>query len=267
MAQSCGVKDAGAICYWLGVHCEYLHDLAQAANWYGKAIAAFNQIGYKKRESRAYCNRGSVKMLMEDPSAIEDFEKAIVLNPIDGIARINIAKVYYRISDPGDEGYERALDEFADAIFADPDRYGPIVISVLRSIGYTWKEDLEKIEKRLAKKQGIDLDILTAGEREDILQAYHYYEIGNSFFWSGRYQEALEQFEMGKSQSRNFPGNFLGISMTAMQMIEVGAIPKGQIPLYLEKAEQNIDECLRIAPTHPDYLDAKKTIKNYKKAR
>jgi hypothetical protein len=53
--------------------------------------------------------------------------------------------------------------------------------------------------------------------------------------------------------------------MTAMQMIEVGAISKGQIPFYLEKAEQNIDECLRLAPTRLDYQNARKIIREYKK--
>jgi hypothetical protein len=113
--------------------------------------------------------------------------------------------------------------------------------------------------------QGVDLDTLAAGEREDILQAYRCFEIGNDLFQSGRYEEALEQFEKGKLLADRFPGNFLGVSMTAMQMIELGTIPKDQILVYLERAEQNIDECLRIAPTHLDYLDAKRIIRDVKK--
>ena len=109
------------------------------------------------------------------------------------------------------------------------------------------------------------LDTLTAGERGDIFQANRYFEIGNGLFRSGRYREALEQFEKGKLVTNKFPGNFFGVSMTAMQMIEVGAISKDQIPYYLEKAEQNVDECLRIVPTHLDYLNAKKIIGDYKK--
>jgi len=53
--------------------------------------------------------------------------------------------------------------------------------------------------------------------------------------------------------------------MTSMQMIEVGAISKDQIPFYLEKADQNIDECLRIAPMHLNYLEAKNIIRDYKR--
>jgi hypothetical protein len=77
--------------------------------------------------------------------------------------------------------------------------------------------------------------------------------------------EALEQYEKGKLLSNKFPGNYFGVSMTAMQMIEEGAIPADQIPIYLEKAEQNIDQSLRIAPTRMDYQSAKNIIKDYKK--
>ena len=95
---------------------------------------------------------------------------------------------------------------------------------------------MKKIGQRLAKKQGMDFDTLTDDEREDSLKAYHYYEIGNGFFQSGRYKEALEQFEKGKLLTNKFPGNFFGVSMTIMQMIEVGAIPKDQIPLLSGKS-------------------------------
>ncbi len=124
----------------------------QAAAWYEKAIKAFHQTGYQKRASRAHCNLGKVKMKMRDPSAMEEFEKAIALNPRNGTAHINIGTTYYGISERGDPGYERALDAFAAAIIADPSTYGPIVISRLRSIGYTWKEDLEEITKRVERK-------------------------------------------------------------------------------------------------------------------
>ena len=153
MAQGCSPKDAGPIYYWLGAHSEYLMDWKQAQVWYEKAINAFNQIGYQKRESRAHCNLGNVKMKMRDPSAMKEFEKAIALNPRNGTAHLNIGRIYYGISEPGDYRYERALDAFADAIVADPQTYGPMVISSLRSIGYTWKEDLEKITQRVESRQ------------------------------------------------------------------------------------------------------------------
>ena len=198
-------------------------------------------------------------MQLEDPSGMEEYEKAVTLNPMDGIAHISMGMAYYITDD-----YERALDAFAEAVWADPARYGPLVISRLQRFGYTWKEDVEKIGQRIAKKQGIDLDSLTACEREDSFQAYHYYEIGNGFFQSGRYKEALVQFEKGKLLTNKFPGNYFGVSMTAMHMIEVGAIPRDQFPFYLEKAEQNIDECLRIASYRLDYLRAKSVIRDYK---
>jgi tetratricopeptide (TPR) repeat protein len=259
MIQLCSPESEGAVYYWLGIHSEYLEDNDQAVIWYEKAIDAFHKIGYRKREARAHCNLGTVKMQLKDPSGMEEYEKAVTLNPMDGIAHISMGMAYYITDD-----YERALDTFADAVWADPTRYGPLVISRLQRFGYTWKEDVAKIGQRVAKKQGIDLDTLTASEREDSLQGYHYFEIGNGFFQSGRYREALEQFEKGKVLTRKFPGNYFGVSMTTMQMIEVGAIPRDQIPFYLEKAEQNIDECLRIAPTHLDYLKAKNIIRDYK---
>ncbi len=153
MAQDCSPKDAGSIYYWLGAHSEYLRDLKQAAIWYEKAINAFSQIGYQKRESRAHCNLGNVKMHMRDESAMEEFERAIALNPRNGSAHLNIAKTYYLISEPGDYRYELALDAFAAAIVADPLTYGPMVIASLREIGYTWKEDLEKITQRVENKR------------------------------------------------------------------------------------------------------------------
>lgn len=258
--KGCNLEEVGAIYYWLGIHTQYLEDFRQAESWYMKAIDAFHKIGYPKRESRAHCNLGRVKMKQRDPSGMEEFEKAIALNPMDGIAHIAIGTAYYMV-----DQRERALDAFAEAVSADPARYEPVVAARLQLFTYTWKEDMEKIGRLVAKKYGMDLDRLTAGEREDILQANHYFEIGYSFFRSGRYKEALEQYENGKLQSRNFPGNFFGVSMTAMQMIEVDAIPEDQIPYYLEKAEQNINHCLRIAPTHRDYLDAKNIIGEYKK--
>ena len=259
-AQGCSPKDEGAIYYWLGIHSEYLKDSAQAVIWYTKAVDAFHKLGYQKREARAHCNLGTVKMRLEDPSGMEEYEKAITLNPLDGIAHINIGTAYY-ITDE----YERALDAFAEAIWVDPDRYGPAVISRLQRFGYTWKRDLERIRQRVAEKQGMDWGTLTAGEREDILQANRCFENGNRLFQSGRYKEALEQFEKGKLITKRFPGNFLGVSMTVMQMIEVGAISEDQIPCYLDKAERNIDQCLRIAPTHLDYLRAKSMIRDYKR--
>jgi tetratricopeptide (TPR) repeat protein len=157
MAQECSSGDEGAIYYWLGIHSEYLTDWKQAAAYYEKAFSAFAQIGYRKRESRAHCNLGNVKMQLRDPSAMEEFKKAIALNPKNGTAYINIGTIYYGISERGDPRFEEALDAFADAIVADPSRYGPIVTSRLRSIGYTWKEDWEDVALRVASKQlGVD---------------------------------------------------------------------------------------------------------------
>lgn len=153
LVQSCSAKEAGSIYYWLGIHAEHLSDWKQAAAWYEKAIQAFGQLAYRNRESRAHCNLGKVKMRMHDPSGIEEYEKAIALNPRNGIAHLSIARMYYATSDAGDGRFERALDAFADAIMADPLTYGPMVVSSLREIGYTWKEDLEKITKKVESKQ------------------------------------------------------------------------------------------------------------------
>lgn len=155
LAQSCKPEEQGSIAYWLGIHSEYLCDYRQAAIWYEKAIAAFHQIGYQKRESRAHCNLGHVKMQSRDPSGMEEFNKAIALNPKNGTAHMNIGLTYYMVSNPGDERYEWAMDALADAVLADPDTYGPMILSRLRSISFTWKEDMLKIEVRAAKKRAM----------------------------------------------------------------------------------------------------------------
>jgi hypothetical protein len=260
MMKSCRPEDEGAIYYWLGIHTQYLEDFRQAEGWYQRAIDAFHMTGYPKREGRAHCNLGRVKMKHKDPSGMEEFEKAIALNPMDGIAQIDIGTAYYMIDE-----HEKALDAFAEAVWADPERYGPVVAARLHLFTYTWEEDMQQIGQRLAKKQGMDLDSLTAAERAHTMQANDYCQIGNSFFQSGRCKEALEQFEKGKLVTNKFPGNFFGVSTVVMYMIEIGAIPREQIPFYLEKAEQNIDQCLRIAPIHLDYLSVKNIIRDYKK--
>lgn len=83
MVQSSSAEGKGAIYYWLGIHNEYLEDEHQALHWYTKAVNAFKKIGYSKREGRARCNLGKVKMKLKDPSGMEEFEKAILLNPMD----------------------------------------------------------------------------------------------------------------------------------------------------------------------------------------
>jgi tetratricopeptide (TPR) repeat protein len=168
MAQDCSSGEEGAVYYWLGIHSENLADWRQAAGYYSKAIDAYAQMGYQKRQSRAHCNLGNVKMRLNDPSAMEEFERAIALNPRNGTAHINIGTIYYGISERGDPRFERALDAFADAIVADPSIYGPIVTSRLRSIGYTWKEDLEDITLRVASKQlGVSLEADAPAQRLD----------------------------------------------------------------------------------------------------
>ncbi len=148
MVADCGAEE-GAIYYWQGLHYEYEGDLDQAATSYQKAAEVYNAIDYKKRESRSHCNLGHVKMRRGDGSGMEEFEKAIALDPRNGTAYLNIARVYYRIGYPGDDNYELALDAFAGAVRADPVAYTPDVISSLREIGYTWKEDWEEIAKRV----------------------------------------------------------------------------------------------------------------------
>lgn len=146
-------EETGPIYYWMGIHSEWLSNWKRAAFCYEKAVYAFHEIGYRNRESRAHCNLGNVKMQMRDPSAMAEFETAIALNPRNGTAHLNIARTYYLVSERGDFRHELALDAFADAIVADPLTYGPRVISSLREIGYTWKEDLEEITRRVEKKR------------------------------------------------------------------------------------------------------------------
>jgi tetratricopeptide (TPR) repeat protein len=153
LLQRASPMSCGPIFYWLGIHSEYLMDRVAAKEAYEKAICIFNQIGFKHRESRARCNLGNVKMQLMDSSAMDEFEQAIILNPRNGTAHINIGTAYYRISERGDPRFDKAMEAYADAIIADPALYGPIVISRLRTFGYTWKEDLEDITQRVEKKR------------------------------------------------------------------------------------------------------------------
>lgn len=152
MINSSSPTEVGAIYYWLGIHAEYMRDYQQARIWYEKAADALLKIGYKNRASRAHCNLGNVKMHLGDPSGKDEFEQAIALNPKNGIAYINIAWPYYINSEPGDELHEWALDKLAEAVLADPDTYGPIVLARLRSISYIWKQEMEKICELVAQK-------------------------------------------------------------------------------------------------------------------
>ncbi|MCB9418750.1 MAG: hypothetical protein H6667_03025 [Ardenticatenaceae bacterium] len=179
MAQNCNSSDEGAIFYWLGIHSVYLMDRRQAAIYYEKAIDAFNRIGYLKRESRARCNLGDIKMGLGDPSGMEEFEKAVALNPKNGTAYINIGVTYYRISEHGDPRFEKALDAFANAIIADPDAYKPLVLSQLRSIGYTWREDWEDIVRRVVSRTpGTRIKSDPPAKNSDALQTSPKKEIG-----------------------------------------------------------------------------------------
>jgi len=153
-------KEVAPVYYWMGIHSEWLSHWTRAVFCYEKAACAFHEIGYRNRESRARCNLGNVKMQMRDPSAMEEWERAVALNPKNGTAHLNVARTYYRISEAGDYRFERALDAFADATLADPLTYGPMVMSSLREIGYTWKEDWEEITRRVENKRHY-----VAGER------------------------------------------------------------------------------------------------------
>lgn len=270
MADSCPPAEAGGVYYWLGIHAEYLHEYLQAAAWYAKAIAAFQKIGFTMRESRAHCNLGSVKMKLAevsaaevsaaDTSAISEFERAVALNPKNGIAYINIGMIYYLANK-----HERAIEAFAGAVLADPDRYLPLITARLRAIGYTWKEDLQEISQRAAIQWSLANGAVTADEVAQVAEAYRYFEAGNNFFNSARYPEALAQFEQGQSVAKNLPQNYMGACMSLMQMIETGGVAKEQIASCLIKAEHNIDACLRLNPTDEGYRKTKKLIGVYKK--
>ena len=61
--------------------------------------------------------------------------------------------MYYMSGDRGDPNHEKALEAFANAILADPERYGPIVTSRMRSYAYEWEDDLNQVLQRLSKAQ------------------------------------------------------------------------------------------------------------------
>lgn len=107
----------------------------------------------------------------------------------------------------------------------------------------------------------------TASSIEPMRQAAQFFEQGHSLFRTGRYQKALEQFEKGKMVTHEFTWNFLGVSMTIMQMIETGAIPEDQITLAVAMAEKNLKACLLINPKEQDYLNAMKGVQDFKKKR
>ncbi len=96
-------------------------------------------------------------------------------------------------------------------------------------------------------------------------QASQITERGFSYFRSGLYLKALEQFEKGKMISHEFTWNFLGVSMTIMQMLETGTVPKDQFTRAVKYAEKNLEVCLLLAPHEQDYLDAMRGIQDFKK--
>jgi len=257
LSRNCMPQDEGAIYYWIGIHSQYLQESDQAIIWYKKAIEAFQKSGFRKREGRAHCNLGTVKMQLQDPSGLEEYIKAVKLNPADGIAHICIGVARYSANDR-----EGALDAFADAVSADPDRYGPHVIIRLQILGSDWQDDVTNIALRIAKRQGIDLQ--KEAERDNYFRAGELIQLGNRLFQTNKYMEALQIFEKGKTLFPEIPSFYLGISMVTMQYIELRLISPDQIPDYLQKAETNINECLRLAPDNYEYIHAKEIIEEYK---
>lgn len=104
-----------------------------------------------------------------------------------------------------------------------------------------------------------------ASKLERANQAVQFAERGHSYFNSSQYQQALEEFEKGKMVTHEVPWNFLGASMTYMQMVVTGAVPEDQVIIYVERAEKNIQACLLISPRDQVYLDAKRNIEDYRK--
>lgn len=100
---------------------------------------------------------------------------------------------------------------------------------------------------------------------ERMRQAHLTFEQGNKLFQARRYHRALEIFEKGKLISHEFPWNFLGASMTRMQMVATKSIPKEQYALTIALAEKDIQVCIQISPSEPDYQTVWKEIKKYKK--
>jgi tetratricopeptide (TPR) repeat protein len=97
------------------------------------------------------------------------------------------------------------------------------------------------------------------------LEAQKFFERGNQEFLAGQYHKALEQFEQGTRIAPNIPGNFLGISMTLMQMVERHIIPKDQTRMYLDRAIYYMQECVRLAPGEKDYWYILEQIKQAQK--
>ena len=255
--HNCMPEQKGAIYYWLGIHSQYLNENDQAIIWYEKSIEAYKNIGYKKREGRVHCNLGTVKIRCNDPSGMEEYKKAIQLNPLDGIAHICIGVTRYAAND-----HEGALDAFADAVSSDSERYGPYVISRLQILGMDWQSDVKNIALRMSRKQGYNLQ--NEDECKEYFQAGELVQLGNNLFQAHKYKEALEIFEKGKNTFPKIPTFYFGISMVTMQFVELRLISTEQISDYLHKAEVNINECIRLAPENYNYIDAKEIIEEYK---
>lgn len=93
------------------------------------------------------------------------------------------------------------------------------------------------------------------------LEAHKFFESGNKEFLAGKYHKALEQFEQGTRIAPKIPSNFLGISMTLMQMVDLHIIPKEQIKSHLDKAEYYVQLCVRLNPKEKDYWHVLEQIK------
>ena len=148
-------NDLGPIYYWIAIHSENLREMDESLKWYQKAIEQFEKQGYWKREGRIHCNVGKIYLQKNNyERAISEFEEAVRLNESDGMAYFNMGMIYYRICDQGDEKYDKAIDAFAHAIRADPKVYASIVLSRMKFLSYSWKEDFNMVMQKASLLKG-----------------------------------------------------------------------------------------------------------------
>ena len=130
---------------------------------------------------------------------------------------------------------------------------------VLKEREKDWDKIVKSFKVIPSEKQPLSTNLM-----ERAIQAQHRFDQGNKYFQAGKYYQALEKFEEGKLISHEFPWNFLGASMTLMQMVETKTIPDDLYSLAVAFAEKNIHACILISPREQDYHHALKVIQDYK---
>ena len=99
------------ICNYLGLVETKLGNYKQAITWLDSAITL------RKKEADYYVNRGIAKEGMNDPTAMQDYEAAILLRPDHAVALHNIAVLKRKTGASVDNDLEKAIESDSSMLY------------------------------------------------------------------------------------------------------------------------------------------------------